>query len=150
MTIQIEDIVSVCYPKRKNSSNAPLTSPQQVFPIPNGSTTTTTSPSINTTDIAVEIAEDYRCFNINYAKRVIDPKVQEGSDGKKSTKTGKSANSWRIYSITMYNSDKYIIKEWHDMLTKIINGKLNVIIIHYAFILFCFRPETTSKTAVVY
>lgn len=123
MSIQIEDIVSVCYPKRKNSSSASSTSPQQVFPIPNGSTAT--SPSINTTDIAVQIAEDYRCFTINYAKRVIDPKVQDGSNGKKSTKTGKSANSWRIYSITMYNSDKYIIKEWHDMLTKILKG-LNV------------------------
>lgn len=107
--------MSVCYPKRKNSASVTPSSPQQVFPItPNASASTNITPS--------DINEDYRCFNINYAKPVINPKVQEGGDKKKSTSC-KNGNIWRIYSITMYNNDKYIIKEWHDMLTKILNGE---------------------------
>lgn len=117
VSIPIEDIVSVCYPKRKNSASP--SSPQQVFPIANGSQNT----SINPGEITVEIAEDFRSFNINYAKRVIDPKVQEGGNKKNSGKSGKNANIWRIYSITMHNNDKYVIKEWHDTLTEIINSE---------------------------
>lgn len=117
MSIPIEDIVSVCYPKKKNSASP--SSPQQVFPIANGSQNT----SINPGEIAVEIAEDFRSFNINYAKRVIDPKVQDGGNEKNSGKSGKNANIWRIYSITMHNNDKYVIKEWHDTLTEILNSE---------------------------
>jgi hypothetical protein len=115
--IPIEDIVSVCYPKKKNS--APPPSPQHVFPIANGSHNT----SVNTSEVAVEIAEDFQSFNINYAKRVIDPKVQDGGNEKSSKKSSKDANIWRIYSITMHNTDKYIIKEWHDTLNEILNSQ---------------------------
>lgn len=117
MSIPIEDIVSVSYPKKKVPSSP--SSPQQVFPIANGSQI----PSINSSEIAVEIADDFRSFNINYAKRVIDPKVQEGGDEKGTKKSCKDANIWRIYSITMHNNDKYIIKQWHDTLTEALNGE---------------------------
>lgn len=117
MSIPIEDVVSVCYPKGKNPTSP--STPQQVFPIANGSQNT----SINPSEIAVEIAEDFRSFNINYAKRVIDPKVQEGRDEKSKKKSSKNANIWRIYSITMHNNDKHIIKEWHDTLTQILNSE---------------------------
>jgi hypothetical protein len=107
VSIPIEDVISVCYPKHKNQPS----SPQQVFPTQNGSPT---SPPI-------DVIEDFRSININYAKRITDPKVQEGGEG--ASKTCKNQNIWRIYGITMHNNDKYIIKEWHDTLTKILSGK---------------------------
>lgn len=130
ISIPICDVISVCYPKRKNSSSSSLpqspslsTPPQQqqhVYPVVNGQ-----SPSLNGTENnnSFNDADDCRCFTINYAKRNIDPKVQDsGNQGSK--KACQNINVWRVHSITLHNNDKFIIREWHDTLLKILNCKL--------------------------
>jgi hypothetical protein len=110
VSIPIRDVVSVSYPKRKSSSplvTPPLTSPQhtqQIYPVLN----------------QADASDDNRSLTINYAKRKGDPKV-EGGKGKK----GSNRNVWRIHSITLDSSDKYIIKEWHDSLNNILHGEGN-------------------------
>jgi hypothetical protein len=66
---------------------------------------------------AAEASDDNRSFTINYAKRSVDPKVQ---DGGRSKKCG-DKNVWRIQSITLHSNDKYIVKEWHDTLNNILS-----------------------------
>lgn len=115
ISIPISDVVSVSYPKKKSSSTpiTPSLTPQHTQPVPisNG------SPTQPSNEI-----EDFRCFTINYAKRSIDPKVQDV--GAKSKSSSKNSNIWRIYSITLHNNDKSIIKEWHDSLAKILKCEL--------------------------
>jgi hypothetical protein len=90
----------------------------QVYPVLNNSPqSSSSSPQRN----AIEVEyENYRCFIINYAKRNIDLKVQEGG---KSSKTSRDANIWRVHSITLHNDDKNIVKEWYNELNKILGSK---------------------------
>lgn len=112
------------YPNRKNSST--ISSPQhtqQAFPVLN---TSTSINSVEAQNKSSKNIDDFRCFTINYAKRCIDPKVQDvGSASSK--KSCHNINNWRIHSITLHNNDKYIIKEWHDTLSKILNCEYHLI-----------------------
>lgn len=122
ISIPIHDVISVSYPKRKNSSaSASPQHTQQVFPIPN-SPTSINSIEIENNSGSLSQAEEFRCFTINYAKRCIDPKVQEVGRAS-SKKSCNNVNIWRVHSITLHNNDKYIIKEWHDTLSKILSCK---------------------------
>ncbi|KAG5673455.1 hypothetical protein PVAND_003501 [Polypedilum vanderplanki] len=103
--IPIHDVISVCYPKRKSSQPTPQVTPSL------------TSPQ-HTQQIYHDANDDNRSITINYAKRCIDPKVESG----KSSKNCGDRNKWRIHSVTLHSNDKYIIKEWHDTLNKILNA----------------------------
>ncbi|KAL7021352.1 hypothetical protein ACKWTF_011845 [Chironomus riparius] len=119
ISIPIHDVISVSYPNRKNSSTTSTPQhTQQAFPVLN---TTTSYNSVEIQNNSINNVDDFRCFTINYAKRCIDPKVQDvGSASSK--KSCHNINNWRIHSITLHNNDKYIIKEWHDTLSKILNS----------------------------
>lgn len=100
--IPIEDLISV----QKKETSPPRS--QQVFPVLDA-----TSPSLNSN-------EDFNCksFTINYAKRLIDDhKCEQGN----TSSSSKNVNKWRVHSITLYNNDKMIVKEWFDTLSKILN-----------------------------
>lgn len=104
-SIPVEDIISV---QKQRTSSTPTHG--QVFPILDAS-----SPSLNS-----DSDEECKSFTINYAKRLIDPrKCEQGS----TSSSSKKVNKWRIHSITLYNNDKMIVKEWFTTLTKILNGK---------------------------
>lgn len=129
ISIPIHDVISVSYPNRKNThASSTLTSPQhtqQVFPVLNSSTSINSveiqnkNNNINSSSTNVD---DFRCFTINYAKRCIDPKVQDIGRGS-SKKSCQNVNIWRIHSITLHNNDKYIVKEWYDTLSSILNSE---------------------------
>lgn len=109
----MEDIVSISVTKHRNTSPS---HGQQVFPVLDA-----TSPSLNShpRDVIPNEDFDYKSFTVNYAKRLIEPTCERGS----SPGGCKDANIWRVHSITLFNSDKMIVKEWYDTLTKILNGK---------------------------
>lgn len=105
--IPVEDLISISVQKPRNSSLS-----HQVFPVLDAA-----SPSLN-----ADISNDefnYKSFTINYAKRLIDSICEQGS----ASTTCKNVNKWRIRSITLYNNDKMIVKEWFDTLSKVLNGK---------------------------
>jgi hypothetical protein len=105
----VEDLISV---QKQPISSVP-THGQQVFPVLDAS-----SPSLNSTS-----NEEFNCksLTINYAKRLIEPQKceQQGS----TSSSCKNVNKWRVHSITLYNNDKMIVKEWFDTLSKILNGE---------------------------
>lgn len=105
----MEDVISV----QKQRTSAVPTHGQLVFPVLDA-----TSPSLNSTSSN----EEFNCksFTINYAKRLIgQPKCEQGS----TSSSCKNVNKWRVHSITLYNNDKMIVKEWYDTLSKILNGE---------------------------
>jgi hypothetical protein len=106
--VPIEDLISVSVPKRQNSP----TTHHQVFPVLDA-----TSPSINSSDNLPNEEFDYKSFTINYAKRLIDSQCEQGSA------TCNNVNKWRVHSITLYNNDKMIVKEWFDTLSRLLNGE---------------------------
>jgi hypothetical protein len=108
--VSIEDLISISVPKRQNSP----TPHYQVFPVLD-----TTSPSINSNDNIPNEELNYKSLTINYAKRLIDSHCEQGS----ASTTCNNVNKWRVHSITLYNNDKLIVKEWYDTLSKLLNGK---------------------------
>lgn len=83
--------------------------PHQVFPVLDA-----TSPSLNDHPLPNE-EFTHKSFTINYAKRLIDSQCVQGS--------ASDINNWRIHSVTLYNNDKMIVKEWFDTLTRLLNGE---------------------------
>jgi hypothetical protein len=87
------------------------------------------SPSVNSSDLpsnSSSASEDYKTITINYAKRLIDPNSEQANS------SSEDVNKWRIHSITLFNNDKLIVREWYETLTKIFNGELiaeNILII---------------------
>lgn len=77
-----------------------------------------TSPSLNSDDNIPNSEISYKSLTINYAKRLTQQKCVKGTSGGNS-----NANKWRNQSVTLYNNDKMIIKEWYDTLSRLLNGK---------------------------
>jgi hypothetical protein len=112
-SIPIEDIISVKKEKIRNSS---LGQSQTTLSVLDA-----TLPSVNSSDSpsnSSSASEDYKTITINYAKRLIDPNSEQGNS------CSEDVNKWRIHSITLFNNDKLIVREWFETLTKILNGEL--------------------------
>lgn len=106
----IEDLISVSVP---NQHNFPATL-HQVFPAHDA-----TSPSINSNEKIPNEEFNYKSLTINYAKRLIDSRSEPGS----TSSTCNNFNKWRVLSLTLFNNDKLILKEWYDTLSELLNGE---------------------------
>lgn len=104
--IPVEDWISITVQKQRNASSG-----QQIYPVLDA-----TSPSLNSNDIP-HTEFIHKSFTFNYAKRLTDHKYDQGNSSEA------NGNKWRIQSVTFYNNDRLIVKEWFDTLTKILNGE---------------------------
>lgn len=108
-SIPIEDLISISVPKQSSSA----ASTRHVTPILDAA-----SPSLNS-DVIPNEEFTYKSITINYAKRLID------STSCNRKNSDKNVNKWRAHSVTFYNNDKLIIKEWFQTLLKVLSGKEN-------------------------
>lgn len=114
--IPVEDIISVHTPRNQSTSSPSSRGQQQIYPVLDA-----TSPSLNgSDDFRSSNSEfNYKSITVNYAKRCIDPTDCGSEQGSCSS----SINKWRIHTVTLFNNDCMIVKEWYDTLTKILNGE---------------------------
>lgn len=125
-TIPIEDVISVV--KQTTTSprhSASLAKSQPVL----DATSTSINNSFGSISSINVTAEDYKTITVNYAKRLIDQRTSPDDGTNVSDKGGASngdVNKWRIQSITLFNNDKLIVREWYETLTKILDGELIV------------------------
>lgn len=128
--IPIEDCISISVPKQCSKASIRHESIKIID---------ATSPVLN---------EEFthKSITINYVKRLID------STSCDSQNADKNVNKWRKHSVTFYNNDKMIVKEWFDTLSKVLSGKeMNFNEFHKAVSLtIFFSAKPTSKIASVH